>query len=159
MLEDGSWGDSPESPSNMTATAFDFCHLKRSGTNARETQEFLKDKFGGISDRHIINGVLKYYGKDLTFSAPILVMCALAGVISSWRNIPQLPFEMSVLPQRLFRFLGLPVVSYAIPALIAVGILRTKKAIEPFARKICPEIIKVLIKLQPTHGGFLEAAP
>ncbi|UQT33086.1 hypothetical protein M5E82_16400 [Parabacteroides distasonis] len=68
----------------------------------------------------------------MTFSVPILVMCALAGVITHWDRIPQLPFELSVLPQRLFRFLRLPVVSYAIPALIAVGILRYKKGKQDF---------------------------
>ena len=87
-------------------------------------------------------------------------MCALTGVISSWKNIPHLPFELSVLPQKLFRFLRLPVVSYAIPALIAVGILRYKKGNKNLLReKFIPDSLKVLIKLQPKHGGFLEAAP
>ena len=83
-----------------------------------------------------MRGVLSYYGKDLTFSVPILVMCALAGVITHWDRIPQLPFELSVLPQRLFRFLRLPVVSYAIPALIAVGILRYKKGKRDFLSSV-----------------------
>jgi len=160
MLEDGSWGDSPESPSNMTATLLTFATLSAVGETPEQTKAFLNDRFDGISDTHIIEGVLKYYGKDLTFSAPILVMCALAGVISSWKNIPQLPFELSVLPQKLFRFLRLPVVSYAIPALIAVGILRYKKGSKNLLReRFIPGSLKVLIKLQPEHGGFLEAAP
>ncbi|MCG8580246.1 MAG: squalene--hopene cyclase, partial [Bacteroidales bacterium] len=160
MLNDGSWGDSPESPSNMTATLLTFATLSAVGETPEPTKAFLNDKFGGISDAHIIEGVLKYYGKDLTFSAPILVMCALAGVISSWINIPQLPFELSVLPQKLFRFLRLPVVSYAIPALIAVGILRYKKGRKNLLREsFIPGSLKVLIKLQPENGGFLEAAP
>ncbi|WP_430809519.1 MULTISPECIES: prenyltransferase/squalene oxidase repeat-containing protein [unclassified Carboxylicivirga] len=160
MLENGSWGDSPESPSNMTATLLSFATLSAMGETPEPTKAFLKDNFGGVSDAHIIEGVLKYYGKDLTFSAPILVMCALSGVISSWKNIPQLPFELSVLPQKLFRFLRLPVVSYAIPALIAVGILRYKKGSKNLLREsFIPRSLKVLIKLQPEHGGFLEAAP
>ncbi|WP_430936312.1 prenyltransferase/squalene oxidase repeat-containing protein [Saccharicrinis sp. 156] len=160
MLDDGSWGDSPESPSNMTATLLTFATLSAVGQTPEKTKAFLKNKFNGISDQDIITGVLNYYGKDLTFSAPILVMCALAGVISSWKNIPQLPFELSVLPQKLFRFLRLPVVSYAIPALIAVGILRYKKGSRNLLReRFISGALKVLLKLQPKHGGFLEAAP
>ncbi|MBQ2166330.1 MAG: squalene--hopene cyclase, partial [Bacteroidaceae bacterium] len=108
-------------------------------------------------------GVLKYYGKDLTFSVPILVMCAMTGVIHSWDKIPSFPFELAVLPQRFFRFLNLPVVSYAIPALIAVGILRFKKGkrglVSGIRQQFIPSCLKVLTRLQPEDGGFLEAAP
>ena len=163
MRTDGSWGDSIESPSNMTATLLTYASLCAVSTPPQETKEYLTNKFGGSTDRHIIDGVLAYYGKDLTFSAPILVMCALAGVISDWNKIPQLPFEVSVLPQRLFRFFQLPVVSYAIPALIAVGILLYKKGrkniFSPLRKAFINKSLKVLIKLQPENGGFLEAAP
>lgn len=163
MKSDGSWGDSIESPSNMTATLLTYASLCAVGAAPQKTSEYLADKFGGLSDQHIIRGVLNYYGKDLTFSAPILVMCALAGVISSWDETPQLPFEVSVLPQKLFRFFQLPVVSYAIPALIAVGILRYKKGkkyiLSPIRELFIGKSLRVLEKLQPNHGGFLEAAP
>ena len=90
-------------------------------------------------------------------------MCGLAGVISRWDKIPPLPFELAVLPQKLFRFLQLPVVSYAIPALIAVGILRYKKGgkgiFSPVRDRLIPKCLRVLVKLQPADGGFLEAAP
>ena len=163
MHPDGSWGDTIESPSNMTATLLTYASLCAVGVAPQKTKEYLTGKFGGSTDQHIINGVLSYYGKDLTFSAPILVMCALSGVISSWNKIPQLPFELSVLPQSFFRFLRLPVVSYAIPALIAVGILRHKKGKKNFLSGLRNSFIgkslKVLEKLQPSNGGFLEAAP
>lgn len=160
---DGAWGDSIESPSNLTATLLSYACLCAVDVVPSQTNEYLKKQFGGTTDQHIIKGVLACYGKDLTFSAPILVMCALAGVIRSWDEIPQLPFELSVLPQRLFRFLQLPVVSYAIPALIAVGILRFKKGkrgiMSPIREAFIGKSLQVLLKLQPTHGGFLEAAP
>jgi squalene-hopene/tetraprenyl-beta-curcumene cyclase len=163
MHVDGSWGDTIESPSNMTATLLSYASLCALDIPPVETKEYLTGKFGGSSDQHIINGVLAYYGKDLTFSAPILVMCALANIISGWDKIPQLPFEVSVLPQRLFRFFRLPVVSYAIPALIAVGILRYKKGkkniLSPIRKSFINKSLKVLVKLQPDNGGFLEAAP
>lgn len=163
MRPDGSWGDSPESPSNLTATLLSYASLHAVGVSPLETRAYLKERFGGDTDERIVEGVLAYYGKDLTFSVPILVMCALAGVIASWGRIPQLPFELSVLPQRLFRFLRLPVVSYAIPALIAVGILRYKKGkrniFSPLRDLFIGKSLRVLTRLQPEHGGFLEAAP
>lgn len=163
MCADGSWGDSVESPSNLTATLLSYAALYAVDTPPEQAKAYLQQRFGGCTDRHIVEGVLAYYGKDLTFSAPILVMCALAGLIGSWEKIPQLPFEVSVLPQRLFRFFRLPVVSYAIPALIAVGILRHKRGkknmLSPLRELFIGRSLQVLQKLQPAHGGFLEAAP
>jgi len=163
MLPEGAWGDSTESPSNMTATLLAYATLYAVDEPPEKAKSYLQEKFGGLEDRQIIQGVLACYGKDLTFSAPILTMCALAGVIHNWDHIPQLPFELSVLPQRFFRFLRLPVVSYAIPALIAVGILRHRKGKKGIfyrlRERFIPPSLRVLIKLQPVHGGFLEAAP
>ena len=163
MQADGSWGDSIESPSNMTATLLTYAALFAMGQAPEATRHYLSERFGGVTDEAIIKGVLTYYGKDLTFSVPILVMCASAGVIHDWERIPPLPFELSVLPQRLFRFLQLPVVSYAIPALIAVGILRFQRGkqgiLSPLRRRFIAPSLRVLERLQPVHGGFLEAAP
>ena len=163
MQADGSWGDSIESPSNMTAPLLTYAALFAMGQAPEATRHYLSERFGGVTDEAIIKGVLTYYGKDLTFSVPILVMCASAGVIHDWERIPPLPFELSVLPQRLFRFLQLPVVSYAIPALIAVGILRFQRGkqgiLSPLRRRFITPSLRVLERLQPVHGGFLEAAP
>ena len=163
MRSDGSWGDSVESHPNMTATLLSYAALYACDKPSEQTVGYLTEKFGGTSDHHIIKGVLAYYGKDLTFSAPILVMCALASVVRSWKDVPQLPFELALLPQSMFRFLRLPVVSYAIPALIAVGILRHRKGKRNLTYRLREKAIsgclRVLEKLQPIHGGFLEAAP
>ena len=162
--EDGSWGDSPESPSNMTATLLSYSALHALGTPSKETKRFLEQKFGSeLTESCIVRGVLDYYGKDLTFSVPILIMCAMAGLVSDWRKIPFFPFELALLPQSFFRFLRLPVVSYAIPAFIAVGILTHKKRKEiifyKFRSALINKTLKRLLKLQPSDGGFLEAAP
>jgi squalene-hopene/tetraprenyl-beta-curcumene cyclase len=163
MSPDGSWGDSVEGKSNMTATLLSYAALFPLNAAPEETKNYLNARFGGLTDEKIVRGVLACYGKDLTFSAPILVMCALAGVITGWESIPRLPFELSVLPQRFFRFLRLPVVSYAIPALIAVGLLRHRKgkksAVYRLREAFAGKSLKVLEKLQPVNGGFLEAAP
>jgi squalene-hopene/tetraprenyl-beta-curcumene cyclase len=163
MQSDGSWGDSVESPSNMTATLLTYTSLYALGAAPKQTEEYLKKRFGGIDDEHLVRGVLDYYGKDLTFSVPILVMCALAGIVKDWNRIPPFPFELTILPQRFFRFLQLPVVSYAIPALIAVGIVRFRRGrqtiFSPLREAFVPKCMRVLTSLQPEDGGFLEAAP
>ncbi len=162
MKEDGSWGDSVESPSNMTATLLTYVSLYAVGEAPDEARAFLNSKFGGGTQEHLIKGVLDYYGKDLTFSVPILMMCALAGVVDSWKKIPTFPFELATLPQALFRHLNLPVVSYAIPALIAIGICQLKKRggwMSPLRKRFIPKALRVLTRMQPRDGGFLEAAP
>lgn len=162
MKPDGSWGDSVESPSNITATLLTYVSLYAVGKASDKTREYLNERFGGDTEEALIQGVLDYYGKDLTFSVPILMMCALAGVIGNWKKIPPFPFELATLPQSIFRYLNLPVVSYAIPALIAIGICQMRKTggfLAPIRGLFIPKAMRVLVKMQPADGGFLEAAP
>jgi squalene-hopene/tetraprenyl-beta-curcumene cyclase len=75
--------------------------------------------------------------------------------------VPRLPFELACLPQSWYRFAGLPVVSYALPALIAIGQcvhahLGGFSPLRPFARRAS---LKVLRRIQPSSGGYLEATP
>ena len=63
------------------------------------------------------------YGKDKTFSIPILTHCALAGLVD-WKEVQALPFELACLPAKFYKTVRLPVVSYALPALIAIGQVR-----------------------------------
>lgn len=162
MKPDGSWGDSVESPSNITATLLTYVSLYAVGKASDKTREYLNERFGGDTEEALVQGVLNYYGKDLTFSVPILMMCALAGVIGNWKKIPPFPFELATLPQSIFRYLNLPVVSYAIPALIAIGICQMRKTggfLAPIRGLFIPKAMRVLVKMQPADGGFLEAAP
>lgn len=162
MKPEGAWGDSIESPVNMTATLLSYTALSHLRQVPEATEHYIRETLGWKDEAQLIDGVLAYYGKDLTFSVPILMMCALAGVISNWKRIPPFPFELAVLPQSTFRFLNLPVVSYAIPALIAVGILqnrRNKTLVSPVRELFVPKALRVLTTLQPEDGGFLEAAP
>lgn len=93
MHYDGTWGDSIESPANLTATLLTYASLYAVGVKVEQTEQYLGERFGGQTDEHIIKGVLDYYGTDLTFSVPILVMCALAGIISDWERIPPFPLN------------------------------------------------------------------
>ena len=64
---------------------------------------------------------------------PILTVLALADLLddgagrSGWRHVPQLPFELAAVPPAWYRWLRLPVVSYALPALIAIGLVRHRQ--------------------------------
>lgn len=162
MKPEGAWGDSVESPVNMTATLLSYTALTSLGLVPEATEKYIRETLGWRDESQLIDGVLQYYGRDLTFSVPILMMCALAGIVSDWKRIPPFPFELAVLPQSTFRFLNLPVVSYAIPALIAIGILQNRRRctwLSGLREWFVPKALKVLTKLQPVDGGFLEAAP
>src|SRR5436305_940672 len=118
---------------------------------------------GYIEAKGGIAGLRRRYGRDKTFAAPILANCALAGVVS-WREVSALPFELACLPQHWFRHLHLPVVSYAIPALVAIG--QAKFHFDPpwyplrwLRRAVLEKSLRVLEQMQPPSGGFLEATP
>ena len=134
-----------------------------------KAEQWLTQYAGGIDPDQLIPAIIAGYGKDHTFSVPILTMCALAGRLGTgrqaWARIPQLPFELAAFPQRWFKWLRLPVVSYALPALIAIGLVRhrhrpTGNPVARIARKLAMRrALKLLERIQPPTGGFLEATP
>ncbi len=109
-------------------------------------------------------GLRRRYGKDKTFVVPILSNCALAGLVD-WREVPALPFEAAWLPQELYRWARLPVVSYAVPALVAIGQARFHFAppnnplVKALRRRAIAPTLDVLRSMQPASGGYLEATP
>ncbi len=100
---------------------------------------------------------------------PILTVLAIAGKLGKgrdgWRLVPQLPFEVAACPHQWFKWLSLPVVSYALPALIAIGQARhhkcpTRNPVALCLRRLTRRrTLRVLQNLQPGSGGFLEATP
>ncbi|MGD8452826.1 MAG: prenyltransferase/squalene oxidase repeat-containing protein [Phycisphaerae bacterium] len=172
---DGGWGDTPESPSNISTTVLGWAALHaidgdEAVQSAREKADACVDRAAGGRDADTLTrAIVHRYGDDRTFSAPILTMCALAGRLGpdaqAWRHVAQLPFELAALPQSWFQFLRLPVVSYALPALIAIGRVRHHcrptrnpllRALRWAARR---RTERVLERIQPPGGGFLEATP
>jgi squalene-hopene/tetraprenyl-beta-curcumene cyclase len=166
QLGDGGFGDTDRSRSNIATTFLVLSAWKLAGNPA----DAMTDDPAAARAWEYVNrqggwaGLRARYGKDRTFVVPILTNCALAGLVD-WRKISALPFELACLPQSVYRFLQLPVVSYAIPALVAMGQARhfhapsrlwpvrwlRSSAIEPSLR--------VLRAMQPASGGYLEATP
>jgi squalene-hopene/tetraprenyl-beta-curcumene cyclase len=190
--EDGGWGDTTKSFSNISTTmlAHAAFHVKRSewavpgatavsavsngdahtdaGTAetavAHEYENIVKRATAYIDNAGGVPAVVARYGKDKTFSVPILTHCALAGLVD-WREVQQLPFELACLPSRFYKTVRLPVVSYALPALIAIGQVRHhfRPTRVPGLRQLRTasrrRSLDVLERIQPSNGGFLEAAP
>ncbi len=170
---DGSYGDTPESPGNISTSLLVYAAVNLYASTDKSLKE-LQKKIAGylvnnkidIESGNVAKTILAHYKTDYTFSVPILTMCALCGIPeqNAYQKIPQLPFELALLPQRFYRLLNLSVVSYAIPALIAVGIVIFKKKksgkILRWIRKGAErKALKILQKSLPESGGFLEAIP
>ena len=173
--ENGGWGDTVKSFSNISTTM--LCHavlvaeqksevgvqrslnsqLSTLNSSIERAQRYI-DRAGGVP------ALVARYGQDKTFSVPILTHCALAGLVD-WQEITPLPFELACLPARFYKTVRLPVVSYALPALIAIGQVRhhfapTRNPITRILRNCAVKrTLKVLERIQPTNGGFLEATP
>lgn len=165
---DGGWGDTVKSLSNISTTMLcraAFHLANQAGSHAdvlRRADEWLARSYGRTPPE-LAEAIRKRYGKDRTFSVPILMNCALAGLVE-WKEVPALPFELACLPQSWYRFAGLPVVSYALPALIAIGqtIFHHQPPALPMRwlrRVAIGPSLRVLQRIQPESGGFLEAAP
>jgi squalene-hopene/tetraprenyl-beta-curcumene cyclase len=173
---DGGWGDTTMSLSNLSTTTLcwaafgavpgaDYTH--RAAVSRAES--WITAKAGGLQPDKLAPAIIARYGKDRTFSVPILTMCALAGRLGTgreaWRHVIPLPFELAALPHQFFAALRLPVVSYALPALIAIGQARHhhSPSRNPLARLIrsvtAGRTLRVLKEIQPENGGFLEATP
>lgn len=160
---DGGWGDTDLSVSNISTTMLvrAAVHL---ASRERERPEAMQRAEEYIAAKGGIPGLRQRYGKDKTFAVPILTNCALAGLVP-WSEVSPLPFELACLPQSWYRFARLPVVSYAIPALVAIGQARYfhRKPWNPLARLARAASVErsltVLQKMQPASGGYLEATP
>jgi squalene-hopene/tetraprenyl-beta-curcumene cyclase len=166
---DGGWGDTVKSLSNISTSMLCRAAIHLTGATVRHNdslarvKRWLAERYGRTPE-DLAEAVRQRYGKDRTFSVPILTTCALAGLVS-WKEVPPLPFELACLPQSWFRFLRLHVVSYALPALIAIGqcVYQHKKPWNPVARLVRwlarGKSLRVLRAIQPSSGGYLEATP
>ncbi|MBY0525837.1 MAG: squalene--hopene cyclase [Gemmataceae bacterium] len=165
---DGGWGDTVVSISNISTTmlcraAFHICGAAELHADALRNAATYMERFGKTAEEQA-EAVRARYGKDRTFAVPILVTCALAGLVK-WKEVGSLPFELACFPQAWFHMLKMPVVSYALPALIAVGqaVHHHRPSRNPVVKLIRHlargKSLRVLEGIQPSSGGFLEAVP
>lgn len=161
--DDGGWGDTDRSYSNIATTMLGVAAFQLAGASSRY-QEVIARADAYIDSQGRLEGLRQRYGKDKTFAVPILTNCALAG-LASWKDVAPLPFELAVVPQRFYRFVRMPVVSYAIPALVAIGQARfyhRKPWFWPWRwvrGATRGKSLEVLERMQPASGGYLEATP
>jgi squalene-hopene/tetraprenyl-beta-curcumene cyclase len=162
---DGGWGDTVISHSNVSTTALCWAALSGTALPAEaKASHWLHKAAGGLDPEQLRQAILRRYGNDRTFSVPILTVLAIAGKVD-WRRVPQLPFELAACPHQMFQWLRLPVVSYALPALIAIGQARHRNAptANPLTRGIRSlaraRTLASLRAMQPESGGYLEATP
>lgn len=169
---DGGWGDTTLSKSNLSTTllCWSALHLvaQQTSPTVESANAWITAQVGSLEPAAIARAVVSRYGKDKTFSVPILMLCALCGTLGEkpWRHVIALPFELAALPRTWFGAIGLPVVSYALPALIAIGYTRFKNAPPAWGNPLrwlraltWPRIRPMLKALQPGSGGYLEATP
>jgi squalene-hopene/tetraprenyl-beta-curcumene cyclase len=171
---DRGWGDTTLSRKNISTTLLCWAAFGAAGGLAEGTEPaqerveaWLHREVGSLEPEALATTILRRYGRDKTFSVPILTACAISGRLGEvpWRHVPPLPFELAACPQRMFKWLRLPVVSYAVPALVAIGQARyrhlpPRNPVSRLLRRLTRErTLRVARGMQPASGGYLEAVP
>lgn len=168
---DGGWGDTVRSRSNLSTTALVWAAFGAAAGDSAfpetvgRAHRWLIAAAG--SEEDLVPAIVARYGEDRTFSVPIVLTLALSGRLGpeGWQRVPALPFELAALPRSWFGALRLPVVSYALPALIALGQAIHHHAPTKFGplralrNRLANRTFALLDQLQPPNGGFLEATP
>jgi len=181
---DGCWGDTTASLGNLSTTLLCWAALGAIADETRARGEtadthaaaveraasWIAARTGGLDAPRIAAALATIYGRDRTFSVPILTHLVLCGRFgdprdaATWATVPRLPFELAALPQAWFRLVDMQVVSYALPALIAIG--QVRHALAPsrgpaawLKSAAASTTLQTLAAIQPENGGFLEATP
>src|SRR5205814_8797342 len=90
--DDGGWGDTVKSFSNISTTMLVRAALRLTGAEKEypaavaQVEDHLTAKAGRLPERRA-EAIRRRYGKDRTFSVPILMSCALAGLVP-WKEVP-----------------------------------------------------------------------
>jgi squalene-hopene/tetraprenyl-beta-curcumene cyclase len=162
---DGGWGDTDHSHSNVATTMLVVAALTLAGhDHLAVSAQAIASANGYLDARGRLRALRQRYGRDKTFAVPILANAAIAGLVP-WREVPALPCEAVILPQQFYRLVRLPVVSYAIPALVAIGQVKaikdpSRNPLASWTRRLALKRgLNVLGRMQPDSGGFLEAIP
>lgn len=92
---DGGWGDTVKSFSNISTTLLCWSALRRFGDTSstiavQKASWWIQDYVGSLNPELIAETVKARYGKDRTFSVPILMLCAICGTLGKrgWHLVP-----------------------------------------------------------------------
>src|SRR5262245_10050548 len=114
QADDGGWGDTVKGFSNISTTMLCRSALtlgkeagaassERINESLRRAENYLERVAGGRDPGKLAGAIRARYGKDRTFSVPILLCSALAGLID-WREAPPLPFELACFPASTYKW-------------------------------------------------------
>ncbi len=177
---DGGWGDTVDSPSNLPTTllCWGALNVGDPGVVAANAaaERWLIRRIGGLQPEAIARAVAQTYGQDLTFTAPLLAQLALMGRLgpepACWKLVAQLPCELAALPRGLWPWLRLGVVSYGLPALVTIGLIRHRRLPGPrpwrwLREATIAKSLRVIETMWPDGpgdegrmtGGYNEAPP
>lgn len=107
---DGGWGDTVDSVSNLSTTLLGWAALRSvqpGGPGEARARDWVEREVGDLGPYFIVQAVENRYGKDRTFAVPILMMCALGGLLGededrAWAWVRQLPLELAAFPRAWF---------------------------------------------------------
>lgn len=161
--DDGGWGDTDLSRSNLATTllveaAFHLTGVPAKYANLLERTEQYIESQGGIA------ALKRSCHRDQVLVAPVMMNYAVADLMP-WRKVPALPFELATLSPEWRRRFRLPMLTYALPALAAIGLARFHHApprnpiTRWLRRKAQDRCLALIGELQPPSGGFLDATP
>ena len=167
---DGGWGDTTDSPSNLATTLLSVAALNLGPQRKLPAASSALEKAGRYLAAAECAGTVAHeamqqeYGEDRTFAVPILMNCGLAGIVA-WDGIPDLPFELAVFPPSLVQAVAVAGRQLC-PARVDCHrpVDRSQNPPRSFLRRllrriITPRVLEKLRRIQPEHGGFLEATP
>lgn len=146
--DDGSFGDTPQSPGNVSTSLLVYAAVNLYCSDDEQLTllqnriaDYLQNQDIDVHSSQVAESILSHYKNDYTFSIPILTMCGLCGVPGrqAFNHIPQLPFELALLPRGLYRMLKLSVVSYAILKQARGANLLSDYSLEHFLRQGFPK--------------------
>jgi squalene-hopene/tetraprenyl-beta-curcumene cyclase len=160
---DGGWSEAERGRSSVAATLLVLSTFRLTCVPAKyqgltdRADEYLEAHGGAV-------GLRKNFGRDKSFTAPVLANAALAGLVP-WRQVPALPFELACAPLSWQRRLKMPVTSAAMPLLIAVGQLKfhhdpPRNPFRRLARAAArTRSLATLKRMQAEDGSFVESIP
>ena len=105
---DGGWGDTTRSHSNLSTTTLCWATVQAAQGTMRQYQsaidraeDWIRRRTTSLDPAKLAEAVTAVYGKDRTFSVPILTHCSLAGCLgptpACWGYVRSLPFELAAL--------------------------------------------------------------